>query len=257
MREPSESPSDLGSEVSPAQNGGGAPPVALGRRRLFAIAVFAAILGLGITLSFGYADHHPRPHGVRIAVAAAPAVRAHVAAGLERAQRGGFDVVGVGSAQAAARSVRSQSTAGALIVPASGHTTIVTAGAEGVTQKQALTNALTATSAAVHRNAEPLDLAPLPAGDSTGLSSFVFGLGLLLPGRKQPRHHAGDTRAPVQRASARVATHRPFAISGRAATSAIGPRRPPRAEFHFGVNWDATPVFGRRDTTGFPIALLH
>jgi hypothetical protein len=77
--------------------------------------------------------------------------------------------------------VRSQSTAGALIVPASGPTTIVTAGAEGVTQKQALTNALTATSAAMHRTAKPLDVAPLPAGDSTGLSSFVFGLGLLLP----------------------------------------------------------------------------
>jgi hypothetical protein len=181
MSESSESLSDLSSEASPAQNGGGAPSVALGRRRLFAIAVFAAILGLGITLSFGYADHHPRPHDVRIAVAAPPAVRAHLAAGLERAQPGGFDVVGVASAQAATRSVRSQSTAGALIVPASGPTTIVTAGAEGLTQKQALTNALTAASAAMHRAAKPLDVAPLPPGDSTGLSSFVFGLGLLLP----------------------------------------------------------------------------
>jgi hypothetical protein len=148
---------------------------------LFAIAAFAAILGLGITLSFGYADHAPRPHGIRIAVAAGPVVRVHVAAGLDRAQPGGFDVVGVGSAQAAARSVRSQSTAGALIVPASGPNTIVTAGAEGVTLKQALTKALTAASAAMHRTAKPLDVAPLPPGDSTGLSSFVFGLGLLLP----------------------------------------------------------------------------
>jgi hypothetical protein len=143
--------------------------------------VFAAILGLGITLSFGYADHDPRPHGVRIAVAAPPAVRAHVASGLDRAQPGGFDIVGVASAQAAARSVRSQSTAGALIVPPVGPTTIVTAGAEGLTQKQALTKALTAASAAMHRTARPLDVAPLPPGDSSGLSNFFFGLGLLLP----------------------------------------------------------------------------
>jgi hypothetical protein len=150
MSESSESPSDLSSEASPAQNGAG-PQVALGLRQLFGIAVFAAILGLGITLSFGYADHDPRPHGVRIAVAASPAVRAHLAAGLDREQPGGFAVIGVGSAQAAARSVRSQSTSGALIVPPVGPTTLVTAGAEGISQKQALTKALTAASAAMHR----------------------------------------------------------------------------------------------------------
>jgi hypothetical protein len=182
MRKSSESPSDPGSGAFRAQNGGAAPSAALGVRRLFAVAVFAAVLGLVITLSFGYADHAPRPHGVRIAVAAAPAVRAHVAAGLERAQPGGFDVVGVGSAQAVTHGVRSQSTAGALIVPASGPNTIVTAGAEGITQKQALTKALTAVSAAMHRTVKSLDVAPLPPGDSTGLSSYVLGLGLLLPG---------------------------------------------------------------------------
>jgi hypothetical protein len=143
--------------------------------------VFGAILGLAITLSFGYADHDPRPHSVRIAVAAPPAVRADLAAGLERAEAGGFEVVGVGSAHAATHGVRSQSTAGALIVPASGATTIVTAGADGLTQKQALITALTAASTAMHRSAEALDVAPLPRGDTTGLSSFVFGLGLLLP----------------------------------------------------------------------------
>ena len=181
MSTSSQSPSTLSPEASGVRRAGGPPPIGPGLGRLFAITVFAAILGLGITLSFGYADHNPRPHGVRIAVAAAPAVRAHVAAGLERAQPGGFDVVGVASAQAAARSVRSQSTVGALIVPPVGPTTIVTAGAEGLTQKQALAKALTAASAAMHRTAKPLDVAPLPPGDSSGLSSFVFGLGLLIP----------------------------------------------------------------------------
>ncbi|MGO9889343.1 MAG: ABC transporter permease [Solirubrobacteraceae bacterium] len=150
-------------------------------RRLFAIAVFAAIVGFGITLSFGYADHDPKPHGVRIAIAAPPAVSAKVAAGLEHAEPGGFHVVPVPSAGAAIHSVRSQSTAGALVVPPSGPATIVTAGAEGVLQQQALTAALTAASRSMHRVAKSLDVARLPSGDRAGLSSFVFGLGLLIP----------------------------------------------------------------------------
>jgi hypothetical protein len=35
-------------------------PAIPSRRRLFAIAVLAGLLGLGITLSFGYADHDPQ-----------------------------------------------------------------------------------------------------------------------------------------------------------------------------------------------------
>jgi hypothetical protein len=150
-------------------------------RRLFAIAAFAAILGLGIALSFGYADHSPRPHGVRVAIAAPPAVSAKVAAGLQHAEPSGFQLVPAPNGQAATHDVRSQSAAGALIVPASGPVTIVTAGAEGVLQQQALTTAFAAASRSMHRAARSLDVARLPAGDRAGLSSFVFGLGLLIP----------------------------------------------------------------------------
>jgi hypothetical protein len=150
-------------------------------RRLFAIAVVAALLGFAITLSFGYADHAPRPHGVRLAVAATPAVASKVASDLQRAEPGGFDVVSFPSPTSATQSVRSQGTAGALIVPASGPVTIVTAGAEGVLQQQTITAALTAASRSMGRPTRLLDVAPLPSGDRAGLSSFVFGLGLLLP----------------------------------------------------------------------------
>jgi len=150
-------------------------------RRLFAIAVFAALLGFGITLSFGYADHAPQPHGVRIAVVAPPAAGAKVAAGLQKAEPGGFDLVSVPSARDARRSVRAQVSAGALIVPADGAVTIVTAGADGVLQQQAITAALTAGAQAMHRQVKPLDVAPLSSEDRAGLSSFVFGLGLLIP----------------------------------------------------------------------------
>jgi hypothetical protein len=170
---------DADGPVAPIDNR--VPPSGPSPRRLFAIAGFAALLGLLITLSFGYADHDPKPHGVRVAVAAPPAVRARLAAGLQHVEPGGFDLVNVPGAGAAARSVRSQRSAGALIVPSSGAVTIVTAGAEGVLQQQAITAALTAASRAMRRPTKALDVAPLSSGDRAGLSSFVFGLGLLLP----------------------------------------------------------------------------
>ncbi|MGO9900261.1 MAG: hypothetical protein ACLP0J_11335 [Solirubrobacteraceae bacterium] len=177
----SQSPSDPRADRATAPLENRVPPARPNPRRLFAIAVFAALLGLGITLSFGYADHDPMPHEVRVAVAAAPVVRAKVAAGLQRAEPGGFDLVGVPSARAATQSVRSQTSAGAFIVPRSGAVTIVTAGAEGVLQQQAITAALTAASKSMRRPTRPLDVAPLSSGDRSGLSSFVFGLGLLIP----------------------------------------------------------------------------
>ena len=59
--------------------------------------------------------------------------------------------------------------------------TIVTAGAAGPAQQQAVKAALAAAAAALHRPARTLDVAPLPAGDRAGLSVFVFELGLLIP----------------------------------------------------------------------------
>ena len=150
-------------------------------RRMFLVAVIAALLGLGITLSFGYADHAPEPHEVRVAVAAAPAVRDRLAAGLQHAEPGGFELVGFAGAHAATDSVRSQSTAGGVIVPPIGAVTIVTAGADGVLQQQAITRALTAASLSMRRPTKALDVAPLSSSDRAGLSTFAFGLGLLIP----------------------------------------------------------------------------
>jgi hypothetical protein len=150
-------------------------------RRLFAIAILAALMALAITLSFGYAEHAPTPHGVRLAVVASAGVQSKLQAGLDDAEPGGFDLVSVSGARAAIRSVRSQASAGALIVPPSGAATIVTAGAEGVSQQQAITAALTAAARSMRQPTRLLDAVPLSSGDRAGLSSFVFGLGLLIP----------------------------------------------------------------------------
>ena len=188
--DPGKEAADIMNETSPQSlTGPGAqqvtaPPSSVpspSPRRLFIMAVVAAVLGLGITLSFGYAEHDPKPHEVEVDVAAPAAVRANVAAGLQQTEPNGFDLVSVPSGRAAIESVRSQTSAGALIVPLRGAVTIVTAGAEGTLQQQAITATLTAASQSMHRPTKPLDVAPLTTGDRSGLSSFVFGLGLLLP----------------------------------------------------------------------------
>ena len=149
--------------------------------RLFAIAIAAAAATFILTLSFGFADHAPAPHGLRIAVAAPAGLAREVAAGLAHAAPGGFNVAAEPSARAAVDSVRSQSAAGGLVAGLAGPVTIVTAGAAGPSQQQAVNAALTAAATALRRQARPLDVAPLPASDRAGLSVFVFELGLLIP----------------------------------------------------------------------------
>jgi hypothetical protein len=150
-------------------------------RRLFAIAVAAAVACFILTLSYGFADHAPAPHGVRIAVAAPAGLVAGLARGLAHADPGWFTVVAAPSAAAVRSSVLAQSAAGGLTAGAAGPVTIVTAGAAGASQQQAVKTALTAAAAAARRPARSVDVAPLPAGDRAGLSVFVFELGLLIP----------------------------------------------------------------------------
>jgi hypothetical protein len=157
------------------------PPRRPSPRRLFAIAVAAAVACFILTLSYGFADHAPTPHGVRIAVAAPAGFARELTTGLAHAAPGGFTVVAAPSAGAVTGSVLSQSAAGGLVAAAAGPVTIVTAGAAGASQQQAVKTALTAAAAALHRPARSVDVAPLPAADRAGLSVFVFELGLLIP----------------------------------------------------------------------------
>jgi hypothetical protein len=145
------------------------------------MALAAALVSFILTLSYGFADHAPTPHGVRLAVAAPAGLVHELTAGLARAQPGGFTVVPAPSARAVASSVLAQSAAGGLDAGATGPVTIVTAGAAGSSQQQTITAALTAAATALHRQARSLDVAPRPAGDRAGLSVFVFELGLLIP----------------------------------------------------------------------------
>jgi hypothetical protein len=149
--------------------------------RLFVIAIAAAVVGFVITLSFGFADHAPAPHGVRLAVTAPPDLVRELTAGLAHAAPGGFTILTAPTAQAVASDVRSQQAAGGLTAGPAGPVTIVTAAAAGTSQQQAITTALSAAAGVLHRPVLALDAVPLPPGDHAGLSAFVFELGLLLP----------------------------------------------------------------------------
>src|ERR1700760_4752691 len=83
-------------------------------RRLFAVAAAAAVVAFVLTLSFGFADHDPAPHGVRIGVAAPDRLEQQLTAGLARAAPGAFTFVTVPSAQAVAARVRAQAAGGGL-----------------------------------------------------------------------------------------------------------------------------------------------
>src|ERR1700733_14747812 len=96
-------------------------------RRLFGIAAAAAVISFILPLSFGFADHAPAPHGVRLAVAAPAGFARELSAGLAHAAPGGFTVVAEPTAQAVAGRVRSQAAAGGLVAGAAGPVTIVTA----------------------------------------------------------------------------------------------------------------------------------
>jgi hypothetical protein len=152
-------------------------------RRLILIAILAAIAGGLLTLSFSYADHEPAPHGIRVGLVAPAPVVTRVAAGLDRVAPGGFTVVRSASPTAAAAALRTQRIRGALVLSAGdpGHAQVLTAGAAGVSLQQVVTGALGGAARAAGARVTSRDVVPLPASDRSGLSTFVFELGLLVP----------------------------------------------------------------------------
>jgi hypothetical protein len=133
-------------------------------------------------LSYGYAIHSPRPHGVRIDVVAPAATVATVRAGLAAAMPGGFDVRPRSDVSVARRDITDTSAYGAMVVPASGPIDVLTAGAAGAAIQQTVDNALGTVAHAQGRTVRDVDLVPLPIGDRVGQSSFVYEFGLLIPG---------------------------------------------------------------------------
>lgn len=150
-------------------------------RRMVGLGIASAIFSCLFVLSFGYAQHSPRPHDVRIDVVGDPGLARTVQHALDRAVPGGFDTHEVASEAQARHDLRDMAAAGALISQAPGSTVALTAGALGVPLQQAVKAALGNVTSAQRRPARFVDVVPLPRGDQAGLAPFALELGLLVP----------------------------------------------------------------------------
>jgi hypothetical protein len=151
-------------------------------RRMAMLTVGASLFSLLFILSYGYAIHDPRPHDVRIDVVASAGTVNVVRSALNTAEPGGFDIHPSPDAQTARRDVLRGASYGALVAGPGGTDQVLVASAAGVSLQELITNALTAQAHARDRAVQVVDLAPLPAGDRAVQSSFVFEIGLLIPG---------------------------------------------------------------------------
>lgn len=150
-------------------------------RRMTLLGAAAAVFSCLFVLSFGYAQHAPQPHGVRIDVVAAGGVPEQVRLMLHDAAPDGFDVRAVSTESVARRHLQQMTTDGALVEAPAGAALVLTAGAAGVPLQQAVTNALSAVARGQGRDVRVADVVPLPGGDRAGLSAFALELGVLVP----------------------------------------------------------------------------
>jgi hypothetical protein len=150
-------------------------------RRMTILGVAAALFSCLFVLSFGYAQHAPRPHDVRIDVVGSEAVAQQIRASLGHALAGGFDVRGVSSEAAARSHLEHMTTNGAVLPAPGGGLRVLTASAAGRPLQQAVIEALSNVARAHGEQLQLTDVVPLPDGDRAGLATFALELGLLVP----------------------------------------------------------------------------
>lgn len=150
-------------------------------RRMTVLGAAAAVFSCLFVLSFGYAQHAPHPHDVRIDVVAPSGAAEQVGRALDAAAPGAFDVRAVPSEAVAQRHLRHMTTSGAFVDAPGGAARVLTASAAGVPLQQVVGKALGNVARAQGRDAQLVDVVPLPDADRSGLTAFALELGLLVP----------------------------------------------------------------------------
>lgn len=140
--------------------------------RPWGLALLVPLVAAAILTLFVWPALRSAPRGLDIAVVGSAAAAQQVAAALDGAQPGAFDVTAVRDADAARRAVRHRDVVAAL-VPGD-PVTVVTAGAGSLAVAQLAQGAAAALPAAAPAVVQ--DVAPLPAGDPRGV---VLAGGLL------------------------------------------------------------------------------
>jgi hypothetical protein len=142
---------------------------------VFAGSLVAFLFVLLMTSGF----HRPAPHLLPLALSAPPAIAAKIGSALDAHSPGAFALRSYPSAAAVERAVADGDAVGGLSIGGNG-ATIVTAGAQGVATGQVVEGALGALAGAAGMPSRSVDLRPLPASDSFGLSGFMVVIGLTI-----------------------------------------------------------------------------
>jgi hypothetical protein len=148
-------------------------------RRLAPAIVVGLVVGFAFVAFFTSALRNPRPSDIKLGVVAPAPTVAHIAGKLDRALPGGFDVRAFRSEDAARRALGNQQLDG-VFVPQPSAPQLTLAGGTGSNVNGVLLAALGAAATANGQRLSVTTVAPLPAHDSRGLSSFFVVAGTTL-----------------------------------------------------------------------------
>jgi hypothetical protein len=141
------------------------PPVA----RATLVATVVVALQAVVLLAFAWPALETAPRDVPLVVAGPAPAADQVAASMESAQPGAFEVTRVDDAAAAERALRDRAAYGAVVLGPEGPTTLV-AGAAGPAVAQLLTTAAQQRAAADGTTAEVVDVVPADPDDPRGVA---------------------------------------------------------------------------------------
>jgi hypothetical protein len=148
-------------------------------RRLVLTAVGGLLFASCFSASFLAAFHEPRPHQVPVALVA-PASEIHqLKATLQAGLPGGFSARSYPSRATARAAVLDRAVDGAFL--AGRRPELLVASAGGAATVQLLTQTFEQVASSTGQQMQVADVAPLPAGNSDGLSAFFLVLSVLLP----------------------------------------------------------------------------
>jgi hypothetical protein len=183
--------------------------------RTVALVTGVLVIQLLFIDSYVGAFHAPRPHGVPVEVAAPAPVASRLVAGLNSAPGHPVQATAVAS-RAAAAAVRTDRTAGALVVNPAGTTdTLLVASGGGAALASSVEQIAASAETAQHRRVQVDDLVPLQAGDYRGLTGFYLVVGWILGGYLVAALlgvASGARPATTRRAAIRLLAILPYAV---------------------------------------------
>ncbi len=149
--------------------------------RVVLVSLAVAALLAGMLALFAWPAARATPHDLPITVAGPPPATAQVAAGLEHARPGAFQVTQVSDREAAVRSITDHTSYGA-IVAAPGGAEILTASARSPVVAQMLGQLGTQLAGARGTPVQTTDVVPLPQDDPRGAGLTAALLPIVLGG---------------------------------------------------------------------------